>query len=78
MAGAPTSAVSADERSLSPQRADASAPAPGPAPTTGTRGDDESQLDELARKLYERIRLQLGRELLLDRERSGSLTGSRR
>jgi hypothetical protein len=78
LASAPTGAVSTDERSLSPQRADASAPAPGPAPTTGPRGDDESQLDELARKLYERIRLQLGRELLLDRERSGSLSGSRR
>lgn len=78
LAGAPTGTAIAEERSASPQRADASSPAPGPAPTAGARGDDESELDELAHKLYERIRLRLGRELLLDRERSGLLSGSRR
>jgi hypothetical protein len=56
-----------------------------PAPTTsqpsggtgGTLGQDDQDLDELARKLYDRIRFRLSRELLLDRERSGLLTGSR-
>ena len=41
----------------------------------GAAGGD---LDELARKLYGRIRLHLRKELLLDRERSGSLVETRR
>jgi uncharacterized protein DUF4157 len=65
-----------------PQRADTAAPTSGPTPGAGPtlssgRIDDPSELDELAHKLYERIRHRLGRELLLDRERSGLLTGSR-
>jgi hypothetical protein len=65
-----------------PQRADAAAPTLGTTPPTapssvGTNTDDPGELDELAHKLYERIRHRLSRELLLDRERSGLLTGSR-
>ena len=38
---------------------------------------DDEEFEELARRLYERLRLRLKRELLLDRERSGSLADSR-
>jgi hypothetical protein len=73
-------ATSLDDHLVGTQRASAD-----PAPTTsqassGTGsalGQDDQDLDELARKLYDRIRFRLGRELLLDRERSGLLTGSR-
>lgn len=41
-------------------------------------GANGADLDELARKLYGRIRLHLRKELLLDRERSGSLVETRR
>jgi hypothetical protein len=37
----------------------------------------DGDLDDMARQLYERIRLRLRRELLLDRERSGYLTDMR-
>ncbi len=43
----------------------------GGAPGAG--GSSDAELDELARRLYGRIRVQLRRELTLDRERSGSL-----
>jgi hypothetical protein len=59
--------------------------APDPAgPTSGTGGSagapadgasPEQQLDDLARRLYERIRLRLRGELLVDLERSGRYTG---
>jgi hypothetical protein len=45
----------------------------GAAPTAAAPPD----LDELARQLYDRIRGQLRRELLLDRERAGYLTDAR-
>jgi hypothetical protein len=38
---------------------------------------DEQEFEELARQLYERLRLRFKRELLLDRERSGFLADSR-
>lgn len=38
---------------------------------------DDEEFEELARKLYERLRLRLKRELLLDRERGGFLADSR-
>jgi hypothetical protein len=76
-----------DLGAATPQRADASAPigdtgaAPAPASPApslaGSLMEDPTELDELAHKLYERIRLRLGRELVLDRERAGLLTGSR-
>jgi hypothetical protein len=39
--------------------------------------NDEQELDELARKLYDRMRLRFKRELLLDRERGGVLADPR-
>jgi len=76
--GAPLMAAGSDDHIVGTQRATAD-----PAPTTsqasgGARGHDDQELDELARKLYDRLRLRLGRELLLDRERSGLLNGSSR
>jgi hypothetical protein len=77
-ASTPVMASSVDDQAIGTQRASAN-----PAPTLsqasgGVRGQDEQELDELARKLYDRLRLRLGRELLLDRERSGLLSGSPR
>jgi hypothetical protein len=40
-------------------------------------GQSEKELDELARKLYDRIRYHLRSELLIDRERAGVLTDLR-
>jgi hypothetical protein len=54
-------------------------PATGPAPATaaapGGAGGGTQDLDDLARRLYPKIRPYLKRELWLDRERAGSLTG---
>lgn len=47
---------------------------PGGGPIAGASDKD---LDELARRLYERIRRRLSRELLADRERAGLLTDLR-
>jgi 3-oxoacyl-ACP reductase-like protein len=56
--------------------ADAAAPAaPSPAGGAAAAGPD---LDDLARKLYDRLRGRLAAELRLDRERIGSLTDLRR
>jgi hypothetical protein len=56
-----------------------SAASTGPAPSSA--GESESSadgdFDELARRIYERVRLRLRRELLVDRERGGHLTDSR-
>jgi hypothetical protein len=41
--------------------------------TGGTPGPTARELDELAGKLYEPLRRRLHRELLVDRERDGSL-----
>jgi hypothetical protein len=48
----------------------AAAPAPPPAPGTAAAPD----LDDLARRLYDRIRARLRAELRLDLERAGMLT----
>jgi hypothetical protein len=68
--------VPAEGAMLAPiQRAESAAEsgvAPAPAP-----GGSEKDLDELARRLYDRIRLRLKRELLIDRERAGALTDLR-
>jgi len=58
----------------------------GPAASTststpaagGARGTDGSDLDELAKRLYGRLRVMLKHELRLDRERAGILTQGRR
>jgi hypothetical protein len=49
----------------------------GPAAATGPSQASESEMDELARKLYDRIRGKLKTELLVDRERAGFLTDLR-
>jgi hypothetical protein len=43
----------------------------------GTHNGSETDMDELARKLYDRIRTRLKSELLVDRERAGFLTDLR-
>jgi hypothetical protein len=60
------------------QRAGATATAasaPGPPAPAGAAGGD---LDELAKRLYGRLRVMLKHELRLDRERAGVLTQGRR
>jgi len=49
----------------------------GPAAATGPSQSSETEMDELARKLYDRIRGRLKTELLVDRERAGFLTDLR-
>jgi hypothetical protein len=62
-----------------PQRAPIAPPVdPAPAvPAAAPGGAPGADLDELARRLYDRIRLRLRTELRLDRERSGQLTDLR-
>ena len=48
-----------------------------PTAATGPSQASESEMDELARKLYDRIRGRLKTELLVDRERAGFLTDLR-
>ena len=69
------------EKTPGPQRA-AAADTPNTTPgTVSSSGpaipEDDQDLEELARRLYERLRHRLRRELLLDRERSGFLADSR-
>ena len=47
------------------------------ASPAGTHNGSETDIDELARKLYDRIRTRLKSELLVDRERAGFLTDLR-
>jgi hypothetical protein len=54
---------------------DTATAAPGTATAPG--GPPAADLDELARRLYDRLRLRLRAELRLDRERSGHLTDLR-
>jgi len=66
--------------SLPVQRAEDQAPSTttvtaSAAPTTPGAGTGSQDLDELARKLYPWIRPYLKKELWLDRERAGMLTG---
>ncbi|HEY2888952.1 MAG TPA: hypothetical protein VGJ17_10070 [Candidatus Limnocylindrales bacterium] len=56
--------------------ASASSEASG-SPAPGSRADRERELDELARRLYGRIRSRLASELLADRERAGLLVDLR-
>jgi hypothetical protein len=63
---------SASSASLSSAAADG-----GGSPAAAAKPADDEELEELARKLYERLRLRLKRELLLDRERGGFLADSR-
>lgn len=85
VASAPTVSIQRDlEAAAAPQTSGStSAPAAGPAAGTAPSGgapphaDQEQDMDELARKLYDRIRGRLKSELLVDRERAGLLTDLR-
>ena len=57
-----------------PEAGTAATPSPGASPA---HADQEQDMDELARKLYDRIRGRLKSELLVDRERAGLLTDLR-
>lgn len=77
--GAPASPPPEPPALPSVQRAEVPAPAAAPAagpPAAG--GAPSADLDELARKLYPKIRPFLKKELWLDRERAGLLTDSGR
>lgn len=50
---------------------------PAPAASISPQKDDDAHLDELAGKLYDKIRSRLRNELLVDRERAGFLTDLR-
>ena len=76
-AGAPIIASSVDDHITGTQRASVDPAPTGNQAHGGGQGQDDHELDELARQLYDRIRFRLSRELLLDRERSGLLNGSR-
>jgi len=52
------------------------APVAGPA-ASAAPGQSDKDLDELGRKLYDRISLQLRRDLLIQRERAGMVTDLR-
>jgi len=60
----------------SPEVSRATAAAPGPGSTGAAAGGagGHGDLDELALKLYDRIRLRLQAELRLDRERAGMVS----
>jgi hypothetical protein len=47
------------------------------ASSAARHNGSETEMDELARKLYDRIRTRLKSELLVDRERAGFLTDLR-
>jgi hypothetical protein len=68
------------QREASAAVAVADSPSPGATHATGTAAtssDTEKDMDELAGKLYDRIRGKLRTELLVDRERAGFLTDLR-
>jgi hypothetical protein len=69
--GMRTSPRSTPQRAPSASISPTAPAAPDPAPGTDT------DVDELTRQIYERLRLRLRRELLLDRERGGFLADSR-
>jgi hypothetical protein len=54
-----------------------SAGQPAPAASVSPQKVDDTQMDELAGKLYDKIRSRLRNELLVDRERAGFLTDLR-
>jgi hypothetical protein len=62
-----------------PQRSARSSTSSGTssAASSAAGPDTHDDIDEVSRRVYERIRLRLRRELLLDRERGGYLTDPR-
>ncbi len=71
----------APERGASPAVSEApsdiSSGQPAAAASPAATNDDETHIDELASKLYDKIRSRLRNELLVDRERAGFLTDLR-
>ena len=67
--------MAAPETEVSPSAA-SPAPAAGPE-ATASGGSEETRMEDLAGKIYDRIRLHLRNELLVDRERAGFLTDLR-
>jgi hypothetical protein len=71
--------VSRDADETAAAEPEASAPTTAPAPTRpATAVDPAMDLDELAKRLYGRLRVMLKHELRLDRERAGLFTQARR
>jgi hypothetical protein len=60
-----------------PAPAGSVAESPAAAGATEHGADDQSRIDDLAAKLYDKIRTRLRTELLVDRERAGLLTDLR-
>jgi hypothetical protein len=60
-----------------PSPAPAGPSAAAPAALSASPANQERELDELARRLYGRIRSRLAAELLADRERAGMITDLR-
>ena len=66
------------EAPVAVSRVHGGAPAPeSSAASAGPHQASETEMDELARKLYDRLRNRLKTELLVDRERAGFLTDLR-
>ncbi|MGH9281525.1 MAG: hypothetical protein ACRD0S_01170, partial [Acidimicrobiales bacterium] len=85
-AATPADVQRAEEEVAAPTAAPDSPPTAGPPAATGTvpagagggAPPTPEQLDELARRLYDKLRWRLKAELTLDRERAGLLTDLRR
>jgi hypothetical protein len=71
---APAARASSSVSAASPASA---GPAIGAAPASSASHANETDMDELAGRLYDRIRTRLKSELLVDRERAGFLTDLR-
>jgi hypothetical protein len=59
------------------QRQEAGGAQASPAAGGAAGGHSEKELDDLARQLYDRVRLHIRSELLVDRERAGMLVDRR-
>lgn len=76
----PRTVFSVQREEIAPSGGDpttASSSAPAAATTAAPAGHSEQEMNELAGKLYDRIRSRLKTELLVDRERAGLLTDLR-
>jgi hypothetical protein len=69
----PSTAVQRQAETGAVESAAGGADAPAAGGPAGAGGNRDQDMDELARKLYGRIRERLGAELLADRERAGLL-----
>ena len=79
LAGGGTAAVQRESDGAAPTGSSTTTtPAPSAPAPKATTTQDPGELDELAKRLYGRLRVMLKHELRLDRERAGSLIGSRR